>query len=291
MTPTGSDARGHPARVRSRHVMPGAVDGRGRARSYARCALDPGRRRPGRHRAQARGRRGAVPARSATCPRPSTAHLPEQRIVEAAAVLPAYGGVTGWAALRWLGAHWFDGLAPDAAVTRLPGRPGHGTARHPAAAGDPGQRRAPRPDRARPSRRRAADGRRPLGALRDAVRRLDCAQPSWRPTWRWRPTWSRSTSWPRSSAAQSGWTGIPRCREALALANENAGRRGSESLRLVWVLDAGFPPPLCNRPVFDRAGTARRHPGPARRRGRCRRVSTTGRCTWQGSRAGPRRTP
>jgi hypothetical protein len=28
----------------------------------------------------------------------------EQRIVEAAAVLPAYGGVTGWAALRWLGA-------------------------------------------------------------------------------------------------------------------------------------------------------------------------------------------
>ena len=27
----------------------------------------------------------------------------EQRIVEAAAVLPSYGGVTGWAALRWAG--------------------------------------------------------------------------------------------------------------------------------------------------------------------------------------------
>ena len=35
--------------------------------------------------------------------------VPEQRIVEAAAVLPAYGGVTGWAALRWSGATWFTG--------------------------------------------------------------------------------------------------------------------------------------------------------------------------------------
>ena len=33
----------------------------------------------------------------------------EQRIVEAAAHLPRYGGVTGWAALRWLGGHWFGG--------------------------------------------------------------------------------------------------------------------------------------------------------------------------------------
>src|SRR3954462_9731360 len=37
----------------------------------------------------------------------------DQRIVEAAAVLPAYGGVTGWAALRWLGGSWFDGRDAD----------------------------------------------------------------------------------------------------------------------------------------------------------------------------------
>src|SRR3954467_12195576 len=35
--------------------------------------------------------------------------LVEQRIVEAAATLPAYAGVTGWAALRWLGGRWFTG--------------------------------------------------------------------------------------------------------------------------------------------------------------------------------------
>ncbi len=28
-------------------------------------------------------------------------------------MLPAYGGVTGWAALRWMGAQWFTGLGPD----------------------------------------------------------------------------------------------------------------------------------------------------------------------------------
>jgi hypothetical protein len=33
----------------------------------------------------------------------------EQQILEAAAVLPRYGAVTGWAGLRWLGARWFTG--------------------------------------------------------------------------------------------------------------------------------------------------------------------------------------
>lgn len=34
---------------------------------------------------------------------------PLQRVVEAAAQLPAHGGVTGWAALSWLGGVWFGG--------------------------------------------------------------------------------------------------------------------------------------------------------------------------------------
>lgn len=37
----------------------------------------------------------------------------QQRIVEAAVALPDGGGVTGWAALAWLGTRWFDGLASD----------------------------------------------------------------------------------------------------------------------------------------------------------------------------------
>ena len=41
----------------------------------------------------------------------------EQRIVEAAALLRGWGGVTGWAALRWLGGVWFNGLAEDGSTT------------------------------------------------------------------------------------------------------------------------------------------------------------------------------
>jgi hypothetical protein len=45
-------------------------------------------------------------------------HTTEQRIVEAAAVLPPYGGVTGWAALRWCGGAWFDGTEQAGRRTR-----------------------------------------------------------------------------------------------------------------------------------------------------------------------------
>lgn len=37
----------------------------------------------------------------------------DQRIVEAAALLRGWGGVTGWAGLRWLGGFWFNGLRGD----------------------------------------------------------------------------------------------------------------------------------------------------------------------------------
>lgn len=43
----------------------------------------------------------------------------EQRIVEAAVGLPAGAAVTGWAALAWLGARWFPGVAADG-TTPLP---------------------------------------------------------------------------------------------------------------------------------------------------------------------------
>lgn len=35
--------------------------------------------------------------------------VPQQRIVEAAAVMPSSGAITGWAALCWVGARYFDG--------------------------------------------------------------------------------------------------------------------------------------------------------------------------------------
>src|SRR5512141_2665922 len=66
--------------------------------------------RAGPTRAQARSRRWRRCSRGLYLPAEVELTV-EQRIVEAAALLPAYGGVTGWAALRWLGGTWFDGAA------------------------------------------------------------------------------------------------------------------------------------------------------------------------------------
>lgn len=55
-------------------------------------------------------------------------------------------------------------------------------------------------------------------------------------------------------AERVGWNGVPLVRKALDLADEG-GRSPAESrLRLVWVLDAGLAPPMCNRAVFDLSG-------------------------------------
>lgn len=44
----------------------------------------------------------------------------EQRIVEAAAGAPDGAAITGWAALAWQRARWFDGLAPDRSPLPIP---------------------------------------------------------------------------------------------------------------------------------------------------------------------------
>src|SRR4051795_2610430 len=97
--------------MRSRHVTPGP------SRTGRPGLVDPMRLDPtgeaGPTTAQARGRAWRRSSHGLYVPSEVDGSVPEQRIVEAAAVLPAYGGVTGWAALRWMGASWMTGLAPD----------------------------------------------------------------------------------------------------------------------------------------------------------------------------------
>src|SRR5262245_52559083 len=61
-------------------------------------------------RMQARGKAWRRTSRGLYVPA-CTPESVEQRIAEAAAVLPVYGAVTGWAALRWMGGRWFDGTS------------------------------------------------------------------------------------------------------------------------------------------------------------------------------------
>ncbi|MEO7352625.1 MAG: hypothetical protein ABIR34_05605 [Marmoricola sp.] len=50
------------------------------------------------------------------------------------------------------------------------------------------------------------------------------------------------------------WTGVPFVREVVALASDHSRSPQESRMYLVWVLDAGLDPPLCNVPVFDRRG-------------------------------------
>jgi hypothetical protein len=51
-----------------------------------------------------------------------------------------------------------------------------------------------------------------------------------------------------------GVPGVPLVRQALRLASDHSASPPETRLRLVWLLDAGLPPPLVNQPVYERHG-------------------------------------
>jgi hypothetical protein len=174
----------------------------------------------------------------------------EQRIVEAGAVLPAYGAVTGWAALRWLGGRWFEGvrgsegLAVTLALMDSSIRPQPGIAISEERL-DPTQIEPHQGLRitvatyallfeirhARTDREAlvAAD----MAAYDDLVSRLELAI---------------------LVARCPGWDGIGRGRKVVDLMEENAWSPAEVSMRDVWAVEAGLPRPWPNTPVFDLQG-------------------------------------
>ncbi len=176
----------------------------------------------------------------------------EQRIVEAAAVTPRGTGVSGWAGLRWAGGYWFDGLAGDG-HTELPVTLAIGDSRVVARPGIEVSE-----EHLRPYDLTRVDGlpvtttvrsvtylMRHAPTLVEAVTALDMA------------AYNDLVSVDEVVAYQHtmpAWTGIPLCRKASAYADENAWSPREVRMRLTWVLEAELPPPLCNRPVFDRWG-------------------------------------
>lgn len=172
--------------------------------------------------------------------------------MEAAAVLPVYGAVTGWAALRWHGGRWFDGRAAGGSIERpvvlvlmdssIRTRPGIAVSE----------------ERVGPEQIVVASGVRvttaayallweirhshslgeavcaaDMAAFSDLVSRLELAL---------------------LVAACRGWTGIGRGREVVGLMSENSWSPAETAMRGVWVRDAALPTPLCNQPVFDLGG-------------------------------------
>jgi len=176
----------------------------------------------------------------------------EQRIVEAAAVVPRDGGVTGWAGLRWCGGYWFDGLAADG-VTRLPVTLATGDSTIVAQRGFEISE-----EHLRPFDLAQVDGMPvtlPLRSVtflmryaddwRDAVVALDMA------AYNDLVSVDEVRTYKETLPA---WTGIGQLRKALTRVDENAWSPREVRTRLVWTDDAELPRPLTNRPVFDRGG-------------------------------------
>jgi hypothetical protein len=180
------------------------------------------------------------------------AAVPEQRILEQSMRLTG-GAVTGWAACRMHSAAFFDGLRRDG-ITPVPVPlncgPLHQIRRVP---GDDLHRdilldeettlvqgvRCTAVDRA------TFDAMRFAANLREAVVAMDMVAAAGL------TSVARMREYVEPHRA---WTGVPQCRDALALADEGSRSPQESRLRLVWILDAARPAPLVNRPVFDLTG-------------------------------------
>ena len=178
--------------------------------------------------------------------------MPEQRVVEAAALLPAYGGVTGWGALRWAGARWLDG------TSRTPGD------QVPVTLAIGGGDIRPQPGIAVSSERLSPlDLTETHGMPTTSAVRSTCFEMRYARNVREAVVILDMAAYDdlvsvdeilRYALDHPGWTGIPQARAAIPLADENSWSPWETRMRLIWTLDAGLPRPWCNVPLFDRRG-------------------------------------
>lgn len=176
----------------------------------------------------------------------------QQRIVEAAARLPAHGAVTGWAALCWSGGRWFDGTGPGS------------TPRPPTVA--LGSRHSLRPD----GNVRVSQELVPVGEFR-RVRGLRLTSPLWSVAFEMRHARTDddavvafemaayddlvSVAELASFVDSALWIrkGVQRVRDLLPMLEENSWSPTEPLMRRTWQAN-GFGRPRANCPVFDLAG-------------------------------------
>lgn len=216
-------------------------------------ALDP-RGVSGPTRGQARSSRWRRTSRGWYIPADVDSSVVEQRILEQSVRLPSCGAVTGWASLRWQGATFFDDRpsAPDVDPLPVPVVLG-GWA-------DIGRDRQIVVSRERfwgheivvvagvpcaVANRAVFDEMRRVRGLRRAVSVVEMAVAACLTT---------LTSFGAYVVDRSGWTGVPEVRQALILASADSRSPAETSMRLIWVLDADLPTPVCNQPLFNLRG-------------------------------------
>jgi len=175
-----------------------------------------------------------------------------QRIVEAAAVLPTFSAVTGWAALHWAGADYFDGRTADGRPLDVPLAVPNHAVRPRAGLAITAERLAPRDlisiDGLPLTRhvRSVSFAMRSVRGLVAAVRVLDMAMAA--------DLISLQEMRTYVTDELSGWTGVERLRTAVACGDENSWSPMESEMRVLWASHLRIPTLVSNHPVFDRAG-------------------------------------
>jgi hypothetical protein len=176
---------------------------------------------------------------------------PAQRVAEAGVLVPAHGGITGWAALAWLGGWWFDGLEPDGATPApVPIAMSRRRIRHQDGLLLCNERWDPREVL-------MVDGLRLTTAPRSVAFAMRYARSAWAAV----AVLDMASYHDLASVEEVGawidlhpsYTGIEQARRGRDLADENAWSPQEVLMRLTWT-GAGFPEPLTNRPMFDLRG-------------------------------------
>lgn len=175
----------------------------------------------------------------------------DQRILEAAVLLPEHGGVTGWAGLRWRRARWFDGIGPTGLERPVPLVTAGSHIR-----AQPGVLVSK--ERLDPRDLVVVDGIRLTSAVRsvwfEMRHALDETEAAIALSM---AAYDDLVSLDELAAyawLHPGWNGAPRCRGGLALAVENAWSPPEVIVHAVWRAYAELPPLLCNHPIFDPRG-------------------------------------
>jgi hypothetical protein len=175
--------------------------------------------------------------------------VPEQRIVEAAAIDRGDAAVTGWASLRWQRGRWFTGVARDGtylpvtlSATHLRPQPGIAISK----------------ERLNSSEVIGVHGVLVTTALHSTLFEMRYAESLWSAVVvgdmaAFNDLVAVDELWPYA-LRHSGMTGIPQGRDATLLVDENSWSPMETVMRLIWVLVAGLDRPLTNQPVFDLHG-------------------------------------
>ncbi len=176
----------------------------------------------------------------------------EQRILDAACRLPESGAVTGWAALRWRGAGYFDGLAPGGAEPLpVPLLLGGGNFR-------------PVPGCTRSKAQLAPTEWEYLAGLRVATVQRALFDEVVRRGELWAGAEAVGMTaagrlisvalFAESVAHRSGWEGVPLVREVIGVSRDDHWSPPEVRMHLIWELVAELPRALANCPVFDLDG-------------------------------------